>query len=122
MLPPTTPGAPEASSTQRLIADDKEEKEAYFGSFEQDSFDLEDCFSGDTQPQNSSLLQKRVAERQSLAVASKSTTPESEKTALPTPAGAEILSRESLVNSANTPLKFPAIPKFADVSIESPLY
>ena len=66
-IPDAPLGAPEASSTQRLLVEETPDKEAYFGSFEQDSFDLEDCFNGSTQPENSSLLQNRITERKGVA-------------------------------------------------------
>ena len=47
----------------KLLSDDQEEKDDYYKSFETDSFDLEDCFNGSTQPQNSSLLSNRMRER-----------------------------------------------------------
>lgn len=47
------------------MTDDNDSKEAYYKSFETDSFDLEDCFNGSTQPQNSSLLSNRLQERTS---------------------------------------------------------
>ena len=128
-------GAPEATSTQRLLVEDTPDKEVYFGSFEQDSFDLEECFNASTQPENSSLLANRIAERtgavtkatptaqQPAKETSFSTPKTSTNKALPQPssstpcpslAAAETLqkqshvSMESVASSANasTPLRF----------------
>ena len=62
-LPSGNTSTPAKTSTMKLMDDDNEEKEAYYKSFETDSFDLEDCFNGSTQPQNSSLLSNRLRER-----------------------------------------------------------
>ena len=74
-------GAPEATSTQRLLVEDTPDKEVYYGSFEQDSFDLEECFNASTQPENSSLLANRLAERTGAVVRS---TPNKQKAATET--------------------------------------
>ena len=76
----------------KLLSDEQEEKDVYYKSFETDSFDLDDCFDGSTQPQNSSLLSNRLRERTQPSSSSRS------GTGLPTP----------LVNDANKPTSSPA--------------
>ena len=98
--------------------EDTPDKEAYFGSFEQDSFDLEECFNASTQPENSSLLAARIAERAGTIIRS---TPKTDKVvgepSLPKPtastscagqAESEARTVESVASSisASTPLKF----------------
>ena len=50
------------------MMDMEAEKEAYFKSFETDSFDLSECFNGSTQPSNSSMLKRRLEEREGILV------------------------------------------------------
>ena len=50
-------------STQNCMNEEETNTESYFKSFEADSYDLSYCFSGSTQPENPSLLAKRLNER-----------------------------------------------------------
>ena len=106
---------PTSSSTQQLLTDEAAAKETYFGSFEQDSFDLEDCFNGSTQPENSDLLKNRMAERKGeitktgdkdSATATLKNLPR--PTSPPSRAESEVRTMESVASSAkaSTPLKY----------------
>ena len=122
VIPEATPGAPEATSTQHLMAVTNEtDKETYYKSFETDSFDLDDCFDGDTQPENSSLLKNRLRER-------KDTTNQTVR--MPAPKAAAGTSRTGLTEdqglaaratiAASTPLKYPPIFQFDLAGNEQP--
>ena len=109
-------GPSAVTSTQQLLTDEVAAKDAYFGSFEQDSFDLDDCFNGSTQPENSDLLKNRMAERKGETTQTNDCRiTNSPKISLPKPASppsraeSEARTMESVASStkASTPLKYP---------------
>ena len=102
-----------ATSTQMMMAEGEDAKEVYYKSFETDSFDLEDCFEGSTQPQNSSLLSNRLQERTSTLPRPETYNQYVSGKLLPT-APMEVLMSSPPASSSElplfTPVKIPSVP------------